>query len=44
MSTRTNTIQHSSSGSAKTSSIKEICNRALTAKSEWLDKVSIRIS
>ncbi|XP_065368191.1 GEL complex subunit OPTI [Calliphora vicina] len=38
MSTRTNTIQHNTSGSAKSSSIKEICNRALTAKSEWPDK------
>ncbi|XP_055838694.1 GEL complex subunit OPTI [Episyrphus balteatus] len=36
MSTKTNTIERN--GTIKTSSIKSICSRALTAKSEWPDK------
>uniref|UniRef100_A0A1A9WI38 Rab5-interacting protein n=1 Tax=Glossina brevipalpis TaxID=37001 RepID=A0A1A9WI38_9MUSC len=36
MTTRTNTIQHNANGQKK--SLKDICNRAWTAKSDWPDK------
>lgn len=41
MATKVGTIERNANGTAKSSSVREICARALT-KSEWEDKVRIR--
>lgn len=41
MASKVGTIERNANGTAKSSSVREICARALT-KSEWEDKVRIR--